>query len=127
MTAQAFDPTELKIELYGKNPRTILKAALSRFDNIAVSFSGAEDVVLVDMAAQLKPGVQVFTLDTGRLHPETYRLIEKVRERYDIRLDVLFPDYAAVQKMVGEKGLFSFFVDGHQECCGIRKVEPLRR
>lgn len=127
MTAQAFDPAELKIELYGKNPRTILKAALSRFDNIAVSFSGAEDVVLVDMAAQIKPGIQVFTLDTGRLHPETYRLIEKVRERYDIRLEALFPDYAAVQKMVSEKGLFSFFVDGHHECCGIRKVEPLRR
>jgi len=47
-------------------------------------FSGAEDVVLVDMASKLKPGISVFCLDTGRLHPETYRFIEKVRERYDI-------------------------------------------
>lgn len=127
MTAAAFEMDPLKTELAGKNPRIILKTALSLFDNIAVSFSGAEDVVLVDLASKLKPGVQVFTLDTGRLHPETYRLIETVRERYPIRLDILFPDRAAVERLVNEKGLFSFYKDGHTECCGIRKVEPLRR
>jgi phosphoadenosine phosphosulfate reductase len=127
MTVPAFDVDTLKTELAGKNPRVILKAALSRFDNIAVSFSGAEDVVLVDLASQIRPGIQVFTLDTGRLHPETYRLIETVRERYPIRLEVLVPDASALQRLVSEKGLFSFYKDGHTECCGIRKVEPLRR
>jgi phosphoadenosine phosphosulfate reductase len=127
MTAVAFDPDQLKIELAGKNPRVILKTALSLFDNIAVSFSGAEDVVLVDLASKIRPGIQVFTLDTGRLHPETYRLIDTVRERYPIRLEILFPDYAALERLVNEKGLFSFYKDGHTECCGIRKVEPLRR
>jgi phosphoadenosine phosphosulfate reductase len=127
MTVPAFDVDTLKTELAGKNPRVILKAALARFDNIAVSFSGAEDVVLVDLASQIRPGIQVFTLDTGRLHPETYRLIETVRERYPIRLEVLVPDASALQRLVSEKGLFSFYKDGHTECCGIRKVEPLRR
>ena len=61
-------------------PYKILKAALEAYDNIALSFSGAEDVVLVHMAAQLRPGLTVFTLDTGRLHAETYEFLEKVRK-----------------------------------------------
>lgn len=126
MTA-VLDINQLGAELAGKNPRAILKAALARFDNIAVSFSGAEDVVLIDLVAQMKPGVQVFTLDTGRLHPETYRLIDTVRERYPVRLEILSPEHAALERLVNEKGLFSFYKDGHTECCGIRKVEPLRR
>jgi phosphoadenosine phosphosulfate reductase len=127
MTIETDNVERLHSELAGKNPRTILKAALAAFDRIAVSFSGAEDVVLIDMATKIKPDVQVFTLDTGRLHPETYRLIEAVRERYPIRLDILSPDYAALERLVREKGLFSFYRDGHHECCGIRKVEPLKR
>lgn len=127
MTVNTFDLTKLKGELIGKSPRIILKTALAHFDSIAVSFSGAEDVVLINMAAQLKPGLQVFTLDTGRLHSETYRLLEIVRERYPIKLDVLSPDYVTLQRLTAEKGLFSFYREGHTECCGIRKVEPLRR
>jgi len=127
MSSLSFDLQTLKAELADKNPRAILKAALQHFDNIAVSFSGAEDVVLVDLAVKLKPGIRVFTLDTGRLHAETYRLLEKVREQYDIQLSIMTPDHEALQRMVNEKGLFSFYRDGHGECCGIRKVEPLRR
>lgn len=117
----------LKTQLAGKSPRVILKAALSQFDNIAISFSGAEDVVLIDLAAQIKPGIRVFCLDTGRLHAETYRFIEQVRERYDIRLEILTPEHSALEQLVADKGLFSFYRDGHHECCGIRKVAPLRR
>jgi len=127
MSTEFFDLDHLKNELAGKNPRVILKAALTWFDNIAISFSGAEDVVLIDLASKLKPGIQVFTLDTGRLHAETYRLIETVRERYPIQLDVLSPNREPLEALVKEKGLFSFYKDGHHECCGIRKVEPLRR
>ena len=127
MTSNSSGIAALKADLAGKNPRTILKAALSLYDSIAVSFSGAEDVALIDMAAKLKPGIAVFTLDTGRLHPETYRLIEAVRGRYPIQLDILSPDPAELEALVREKGLFSFYRDGHHECCGIRKVGPLRR
>ncbi len=123
----AFDLSAAQTELQGKNPRTILKAALAAFDNIAISFSGAEDVVLIDMALQIRKDIQVFSLDTGRLHPETYRFIEQVRKHYGIAIELLTPDREVLDAFVKEKGLFSFYEDGHQQCCGIRKVEPLRR
>ncbi|OQW75285.1 MAG: phosphoadenosine phosphosulfate reductase [Proteobacteria bacterium ST_bin11] len=123
----AFDLASAQTELQGKNPRTILKAALANFDNIAISFSGAEDVVLIDMALQIRKDIQVFSLDTGRLHPETYRFMEQVRKHYGINIDILSPDREALDAFVKEKGLFSFYEDGHQQCCGIRKVEPLKR
>lgn len=118
---------ELNEQLQNKSPKNILRQALSDFDNIAISFSGAEDVILIDMATKIKKDVKVFTLDTGRLHEETYRFIDKVREHYNLDLEVLFPESAAVENLVKEKGLFSFYQDGHQECCGIRKVAPLKR
>ncbi len=117
----------LQTELANKNPRTILKKALERFDNIAISFSGAEDVVLIDMALKIKPDIQVFSLDTGRLHSETYRFIEKIRTHYQIDIELLTPDRALLDPFVKAKGLFSFYEEGHQECCAIRKVEPLTR
>lgn len=123
----AFDLSAAQTELRGKNPRTILKTALANFDNIAISFSGAEDVVLIDMALQIRKDIQVFSLDTGRLHPETYRFIEQVRKHYGIAIDILSPDREQLDAFVKEKGLFSFYEDGHQQCCGIRKVEPLKR
>ena len=123
----AFDLSQTQNELQGKNPRTILKSALSNFDNIAISFSGAEDVVLIDMALQIRKDIQVFSLDTGRLHPETYRFIEQVRKHYQIEIELLTPDREVLDRFVKTKGLFSFYEDGHAGCCGIRKVEPLRR
>lgn len=121
------DLPALQAELAGASPRTVLKTAFERFANVTLSFSGAEDVVLIDMACRLRERVRVFTLDTGRLHPETYRFIEEVRKRYPIDLAVYSPDPVQLEKLVREKGLFSFYADGHAECCGIRKVEPLRR
>lgn len=118
---------ELQDELGQESPRAILKAAFKRYDNIAISFSGAEDVVLIEMAHKLTNNLKVFTLDTGRLHPETYGFIERVRKHYDINIEVLFPDTTEVQNLVNQKGLFSFYEDGHSECCGIRKVNPLKR
>lgn len=110
-----------------KSPQQILKLALESFDNIAISFSGAEDVVLIDMARKTGRPFRVFTLDTARLHPETYRFLDKVRTHYGIHLEVCFPEPEALQKMVDAKGLFSFYQDTHEECCGIRKVAPLRK
>ena len=117
----------LQTELAGKNPRVILKSALANFDNIAISFSGAEDVVLIDLALNIRKDIQVFCLDTGRLHPETYRFIEQVRKHYGIHIEVLSPNRDLLDEFVKNKGLFSFYEDGHTECCSIRKVEPLRR
>lgn len=119
--------TDLDQQLQQASPEEILNHALAQHDNIAISFSGAEDVALIHMASKIKPELNVFCLDTGRLHTETYDFIETVRKRYPIQLDILFPEAQAVQAMVDAKGLFSFYEDNHQECCGIRKVGPLRR
>lgn len=121
------DIEQLQLELQDQSPRAILKTALQRYDNIAISFSGAEDVVLIEMAHKLTDNLKVFTIDTGRLHPETYEFLEQVRKHYNLDIEVLFPDSAEVQELVRAKGLFSFYEDGHSECCGIRKVSPLRK
>jgi phosphoadenosine phosphosulfate reductase len=127
MNKSQFNADQLASEYDARSPQEILQLALASFENIAISFSGAEDVVLVDMAAKIKPDISVFSLDTGRLHAETYKLLEQVREKYRIKLEILFPDAERVQNLVTQKGLFSFYQDGHKECCGIRKVMPLRK
>jgi phosphoadenosine phosphosulfate reductase len=128
MSIAIADIPKINDEYSAKEPQDILKLALDNFDNIAISFSGAEDVVLVDMACKIdKANTKVFSLDTGRLHPETYQVLEKVREHYGIAIEAMCPDAAALEKLVREKGLYSFYKDGHKECCGVRKVAPLRR
>lgn len=126
--SQNLDVTSLAAEYAGKSAQDVLKLAFEHFgDDLWISFSGAEDVVLLDMAWKINPNVKVFTLDTGRLHPQTYRFIEDVREHYGISIEVLSPEAAAVEALVKEKGLFSFYKDGHGECCGVRKIAPLKR
>jgi phosphoadenosine phosphosulfate reductase len=111
-----------------RSPQELLALALNEYaPDIAISFSGAEDVVLVDMAAKIGGTFRVFALDTGRLHPETYRFLDRVSARYGLTIEAFFPQPDAVQALVREKGLFSFYKDGHKECCSIRKVEPLVR
>jgi phosphoadenosine phosphosulfate reductase len=118
---------DIERELATRSPQDILAYALDNFDNIAISFSGAEDVVLIDMAYKIRKDISVFSLDTGRLHAETYRFIEAVRNHYNIDIDVVYPEAARVEKLAKEKGLFSFYEDDHKECCGIRKISPLRK
>ena len=111
-----------------KSPEQILGFALETYSpSIGIAFSGAEDVVLIDMAVKIGKPFTVFCLDTGRLHAETYQFIEKVRTHYGVRIETVMPQPDAVQQLVREKGLFSFYQDGHTECCSIRKVEPLER
>lgn len=122
------DYAALARQLEGESPGSIVERALKEFGpDVALSFSGAEDVLLIEYAKQSGLPFRVFSLDTGRLHPETYRFFQTVEKQYDLRIEYLFPDTVAVQDLVRKKGMFSFYEDGHQECCGIRKVEPLRR
>lgn len=124
-----FDPNHFVLENDHHSPKEILRAAYQAFGELTLSFSGAEDVVLIDLALKIAPksAIQVFSLDTGRLHPETLVFMETVREHYAIEIDIRYPDSDALQELVREKGLFSFYRDGHQQCCGIRKVAPLRQ
>ncbi len=126
----AFSPEQIEQiqqELAQKQPKQIIKYALETFDNIAISFSGAEDVVLIDLALKAKKDIQVFSLDTGRLHPETYRFIDDVAKHYNIKIELLSPKAEELEPLVKEKGLFSFYDDGHSECCAIRKINPMKR
>jgi phosphoadenosine phosphosulfate reductase len=115
-------------KLADSHPQEIIGEALKTYaPDIAIAFSGAEDVALIDLAAKTGRPYRVFCLDTGRLHAETYDFLERVRDHYQIGINIFFPQPQAVEQLVKAKGLFSFYRDGHKECCGIRKVEPLRR
>ncbi len=118
----------LALEFDSAPPERTIKWLLTRFGGgVAIAFSGAEDVALIDIAVKSGAPFSVFTLDTGRLHPETYRFIEKVRAHFGVTVEMMSPQPEPLQAMVEKKGLFSFYDDGHGECCGIRKLEPLRR
>jgi phosphoadenosine phosphosulfate reductase len=97
---------------------------------LSASFGSPEGMILIDMMHRIDPGAtRVFTIDTGRLHQETYNLMDRVRDRYDLEIEVHFPQAAAVEAMVREHGLNLFYesVQKRRECCGVRKVEPLGR
>ncbi len=118
-------------EFENESAETIVAWALERFRHrIALSTSfQLGGIVLIDIALKIDPNARVFTLDTGRLHQETYNMMDRVRERYGITLEVLFPDAAEVEAMVRTKGpnLFYDSVENRQMCCAVRKVSPLQK
>jgi adenylyl-sulfate kinase len=95
---------------------------------IATSFQ-REGMVIVDLASRISSSVRVFTLDTGRLPDETYQMMETVRQRYGIQVEVVFPDREEVEQMVMLHGpnLFYSSVPSRERCCDVRKVRPLER
>ena len=118
----------MTLDLTNASAVEVLDHALATFGkDAAISFSGAEDVLLIEYAQQTKRPFRVFSLDTGRLHPETYRYFQAVEKHYGLRIEYCVPDAAELTALVRAKGLFSFYEDGHKECCDIRKVAPLRQ
>lgn len=113
------------------DPRSVLRRALELYDQriaLASSFS-MEDGMLIHFLAEIRPDARIFALDTGRMNDETYECAEAIRRRYGVRIDWYFPRHETVEKLVREKGMYSFreSVENRKECCFIRKVEPLRR
>ncbi|MBQ7419345.1 MAG: phosphoadenylyl-sulfate reductase [Prevotella sp.] len=97
---------------------------------IALSSSlSIEDQTLTDIIVRHDKKARIFTLDTGRLFPETYQLIDKTNLTYGIQIEVFFPDYREVQRMVCEEGINLFYnsIESRHRCCQIRKIEPLNR
>lgn len=118
-------------EFEDKKPEEIIEWAVKTFGTrvaIASSF-GAEDVVIIDMAVKINPKVRVFTLDTGRLPQETYDVMDEVRNKYGINIEVCFPDAKRVEEMVEKYGFNLFYksVELRKLCCNVRKVEPLQK
>lgn len=123
--------THLNTRFTDKPASEILSYFLDEFRGTITFASslGLEDQVLTHMITQVDPKVRIFTLDTGRLFPETYDLIERTNSRFGIRMEVFFPAAKKVEKMVKEKGINLFFesVENRKLCCHIRKIEPLHR
>lgn len=122
----------IPVEVESLDAPGVLRAALDALgpDRLALVASfGPEDIVILDLLAELTPRPRVITLDTGRLPSETYELMERVRARFGVELEVYSPDTAAVEKMVRTKGpnLFYASLENRLECCDVRKVAPLRR
>lgn len=122
---------ELNKRFETEDSENVLKYFLNKFDGkIALASSlSVEDQVLTDMIIRLKPNAYIFTLDTGRLFPESYSLIEETNHKYNIRIRIFFPDSSQVEKMVNNEGINLFYtsVENRKKCCSIRKIEPLKR
>ena len=130
-------PTDLQLEKISKtmenrSAQEVLKWALDTYGlriGLASSF-GSEDVLLIDMMVKIsKEKTKVFTLDTGRLNQETYDVIDEIRKKYDIQIEVYFPEQKEVEKMVRVKGMNLMYesIENRKLCCEIRKVQPLNR
>ena len=122
---------QLNEKAKGLKANGIIKLAYEEFGgriNFASSL-GEEDQVITDIISKVAPKMEVFTLDTGRLFQETYDLIAKTQKRYPMPFRIMYPDTKAVEEMVKDKGINLFYesVENRKLCCGIRKVEPLRR
>jgi thioredoxin-dependent adenylylsulfate APS reductase len=114
----------------GAAPETVLRWAYETFPRLVIVASfQAESSVLIDMASRIKEDVTVLTLDTGRLPQQTYDMIDRIRARYGIDVQVVSPDATDLQAMVGSHGanLFYSSPDMRRLCCEVRKSKPLAR
>ncbi len=122
---------ELLKMVSGKDPVEGLRLLAGLYENqlVFTTSFGIEDQVITDMIFSNNINIELVTLDTGRLFKETYKVFSKTIQKYDRKILTYFPDTASVEKMVSQKGPYSFYesVDNRKECCHIRKVEPLNR
>ena len=122
---------QLNQQLEGKTPQEVIAFFIAEYKGkIALSSSlGLEDQLLTDLVVKIDKETRIFTLDTGRLFPETYSLIDKTNMKYNIQLEVFFPKSEAVEAMVKAEGVNLFYagIDQRKQCCNVRKMEPLKR
>lgn len=118
-------------QLNGMTPEELLSWAATNYSNRAGIFTSFQDTgcALIDMAHRVAPSLRVITVDTLRLHPETYALIEEIEARYSKTIERFQPDPAALERMVAQHGEYLFFdtKEKQEYCCKIRKVEPNNR
>ncbi len=118
-------------QLVNSTAEEIIAFFTSKFkDKIALSSSlGVEDQVLTEIVSRVSQETEIFTLDTGRLFPETYDLIDLTSKKYKRPIKIYFPDSKEVEEMVSLKGINLFYdsIDNRKLCCGIRKIQPLKR
>ena len=129
-SAHGAEPLSPRLQSLVENTRTLLRRAVVEYKDVVYSNSlGAEAMVLTDIIAANVPEIDIFMLDTGRLHDETLALLDRLERRYQRRIDVFYPDAPAIEQYVRDNGINGFYLglDERQSCCGIRKVEPFKR
>ena len=112
------------------NTIDLIKYILENHKNIAFSTSlGAEDQVITDMIYKVDKKTKVFTLDTGRLHSQTYKVMDETNLKYGVKIEIFFPKYEDVQNLYKSQGVNGHFetIENRKNCCNIRKIEPLKR
>lgn len=121
----------LNIRFAKAEAKEILEYFINEYkDKTALSSSlGAEDQVLTDLMLKIDKSSNIFTLDTGRLHPETYDVMDATNLKYGVKINVLFPLNDNVQKLYQIQGINGHFesIENRKRCCEIRKIEPLKR
>src|SRR5215471_7191395 len=120
----------LELEQKAAAVRALLGSALASHGRLVYSNSlGAEAMVLTDIIWSHLPQIDVFSIDTGRLYEETYALLERLQHRYQRTIRVVYPDAAALERLVARQGVNGFYasLEARLECCRVRKVEPFRR
>jgi phosphoadenosine phosphosulfate reductase len=122
---------KLNEQFKDSDPQKVLEYFISNYKKeIAFASSmGAEDQIITHFLSQIDKSVRIFTLDTGRLFPETYSLISRTKSHFEINIEIFFPDTANIEKMVNSKGINLFYesIENRKLCCNIRKIEPLKR
>jgi phosphoadenosine phosphosulfate reductase len=110
--------------------RDLLRSAVAEYGQVTYANSlGAEAMVLTDLICTEAPEIDIFSIDTGRLHQETHDLIDRLRHRYGARIRIVYPDAQALEALTNAQGANGFFesLDARLACCRVRKVEPFRR
>jgi phosphoadenosine phosphosulfate reductase len=113
-----------------RNTVEVLQRAVREHGRVVYASSlGLESMVLMDLIWSQVPGIEIVTIDTGRLHEETYALLERVERRYGKRIRVIFPEQQAVQDYVAQNGINGFYngLAERQACCAVRKVAPFKQ
>ena len=121
---------DLDLEQKASAVREQLSAAVCQYGRVIYSNSlGAEAMVLTDIIWSHVPEIDIFSIDTGRLHEETYEVLEKLQRRYKRKIRVVYPDAQALEKLVADQGINGFYhsLEACLACCHVRKVEPFKR
>lgn len=125
------DVNNLNQKFQNSNAQEIIEYFIKEYgQDAALSSSlGAEDQVLTDMILKVDKNANIFTLDTGRLHPETYDVMDATNLKYGVKLNVFFPLNEKVEELYQKQGINGHFesIENRKNCCNIRKMEPLRR
>jgi len=127
MTTEQMTP---RVEALAREAGALLERSFREHKNVVYSNSlGAEAMVLTDLICAHAPGVDIFTLDTGRLHEETLALLDRLERRYQRRIAIFHPEASAIESYARDNGVNGFYqgLEERLACCNMRKVEPFKR